>query len=176
MTAEQVTEEWIAERRAALPDEMLRLIAESPGYPKTSYILRPLAQGGLRGLSDDKEAAFYRLVAEGRIEPGFNRGPRKNVQGWYPAGCAERRLKWTDPDLRNALLGLITREPGRSPSYYCRLGLREGGILGAQDRKEKMLQELVAEGAVEMVKLPRQLGRLTVVVQPTGCSRSNGEV
>ena len=166
MAKEQITEEWIAARRAALPGELEALVRSEPGRVKSHYVSLPVAQGGVRGLTDDKDAAFDRLVAEGVLEPGFNRGPRKSATGWYPAGHPERQAPLGGGELGEALLKLIAAAPGHASSHYCRLPMSEGGVAGSQERKEKTLLQLITCGKVKVVTLARAVGRKTHELYP----------
>lgn len=166
MSMNYVTEEWIAERRAALPEELLALVRRESGRVRSHYVMMPISRGGARGLTDDKEFAFERLIADGKIEPGFNRGPRKSAVGWYPAGHPDRQEPLAGGELGAELLKLVELEPGRAPSHYCRLSMAEGGVAGSQERKERALQKLLDAGLVRSVPLPRPVGRKTHGLYP----------
>lgn len=160
----KVTQEWVEERRAALPGEMMALIERNPGMTKTHYIYLKLEEGGLRGLAEDKYAALQRLLDEGKVERGCNRGKMKQFAGLYPAGHPERNEEFPDRELENGLLRLVEQDPGRGQSHYCRLPLAEGGIKGSQERKERAMRRLLEQGRLRLVELPSKVGRLTHAV------------
>lgn len=164
-TVKRVTEEWIAEVRAAMPGALLALVRAQPGLPKTHYIYWPVAEGGLRGLAEDKYQALDLLFTRGELELGFSRGRRKDVPGIYPAGHPDAQITPADA-LRAELITLVRREPGRSQSYYCRLPAHQGGPTGAQERKERTLAALLAEGLLRLQPLERPVGRQRVGVYP----------
>lgn len=157
-TVKRVTEEWIAEVRAAMPGALLELVRAQPGLPKTRYIYWPVAEGGLRGLTEDKYVALEQLFERGELELGFSRGRRKDVPGVYPAGHTEAKTTPADM-LRAGLSELVRREPGRAQSYYCRLPVGRGGLPGAQERKERVLSAMLAEGALQLKELAQPVGR-----------------
>ena len=164
-TVKRVTEEWIAEVRAAMPGALLELVRAQPGLPKTHYIYWPVAEGGLRGLTEDKYAALELLFGRGELELGFSRGRRKDVPGVYPAGHPEAKTTPADT-LRAGLVGLVRREPGRAQSYYCRLPFEQHGLPGSQERKERALSALLAEGVLQLRELPRPIRRQRNGVYP----------
>lgn len=163
-----VTPEWVAERRAALPGELLRAVAQAPGLTLSHYVMRRLVDGGLRGLTDDKYAAFNLLIQRGDILPGRSRSINPSARGWYPADYPGDRNAEPPNSLERQLRGLVLREPGRSASYYCRLPQRAGGLPGAQERKERALAELLRAGELERRALPRAAGRQTHGIWPAG--------
>jgi hypothetical protein len=172
----QVSAEWLRERRAALPGELLELITLLPGRTKTFYLYMRVESGGLRGLSDDKYAALDELIATGRVEWGRNRGRNYQFKGLYPAGHPlkdtppDTPLSLEDSELERALLAAVEREPGRAGSHYCRLPLSQGGPLGSQARKEAALGRLVRAGRVKLVPLPKPQGRKTQGLWPAAGS------
>lgn len=163
---EEITQEWIEERRAALPGEILEMINRRPGMPKSYYIYRSPEYGGLRGLSQDKYAALEQLVVEGKVELGCGRGKFQSINGYYPAGHPERDVPFSDEYLENGLQELVMRDPGRGQSHYCRLPLAEGGLRGSQERKEKVMKRLLREGKLVLVGMNKPVGRLTHAVFP----------
>ena len=160
----EVTQEWVEERRAALPGEMLELIQRKPGMTKTHYIYLKLAEGGLRGMAEDKYVALERLLAEGKVERGYNRGKMKRFAGLYPAGHPERNEEFPDRELDEGLVRLVEQDPGRGQSHYCRLPLAQGGLKGSQERKERAMARLLEQGRLRLVKLHKAEGRLTHAV------------
>lgn len=62
--------------------------------------------------------------------------------------------------LHRALLELVRRHPDRPRSYYERLPTTQGGVRGSQERKERAVDALLAEGALERVELAQPQGRL----------------
>jgi len=164
----KVTKQWIEERKAALPQELLALISAQPGRAKTYYLFLPVERGGLRGLSDDKYAALEQLLGEGKVEWGCNRGKVQQFKGLYPAGHPERDVARLDSQLERELIGLVERDPGRGESHYCRVPLNEGGVKGSQERKERALARLIDSGQLLRVELERPLGRLKRAVFPVG--------
>ena len=172
----KVTAEWLADRRARLPDELMALITERPGRAKTYYLYLPVAEGGPGGISDDKYAALNKLIGEGKVVLGRNRGKMKKFAGLYPAGHPLRdvgNLPEQDPVdkvVEKSLLELVEAEPGRGVSFYTHLPLSLGGVRGSQERKERVMARLVAEGKVIRFRLPKPIKRMTHVIYPLSLS------
>lgn len=61
--------------------------------------------------------------------------------------------------VRRGLLELVRGTPGRTRSYYERLPLAQGGVRASQERKERAVDELLAEGLLERVELDKPTGR-----------------
>lgn len=61
--------------------------------------------------------------------------------------------------MREQMLNLITSEPDKSRTYYERKSIGDGGVPGSQDRKERVMQILLAEGVISLVPYDRPLGR-----------------
>jgi len=169
----KVTQEWCDERRGMLPGELLEMIGREPGRPKTEYLHRPLDKGGLRGLTDDKYAAFEGLIAQGLIAFGPDSRGRWNVRGVYltaggaPAVATEgEEPELSDERLMGWLMGEVERDPGRGPSHYPRVTRAEGSPGGSQARKEALLKRLIAEGRLRLEKLPQPRGRRATGVFP----------
>jgi len=167
----KVTPEWIEERKAALPGEMMALVQRQPGMPKTYYIYLKVAEGGLRGLSDDKYEAMQKLLREGALVYGVSRGKMRGFKGLYPEGHPERMSAWaeqerpaSDLELEDGLVRLVEQDPGRGQTHYCRLPLVEGGLRGSQERKERAMSRLLEQGRLRLVELPSRVGRLTHAV------------
>lgn len=171
----KVTQEWVEERRAALPGELLALVERQPGMPKTHYIYLKVAEGGLRGITEDKYAALERLLSEGRLEPGYSRGKYKTFSGLYPAGHPERSVPHVEVDLDEGLVELVRRDPGRGQSHYCRLPLAQGGLRGSQERKERAMARLLEQGRLRLFELPFKAGRLTHAVYPAASGLASKE-
>jgi molybdopterin converting factor small subunit len=57
------------------------------------------------------------------------------------------------------MLDLIRNHPNKSRSYYERLPVAQGGVKAAQDRKERVLTTLLADGLVVRVELDKPQGR-----------------
>lgn len=166
----EITAEWIAERRAAMPEELLSLVAAEPGRARSYYVGLSPQKGGVRGLWADKNEAFTQLCIENKLLPGVHRSVkrtgRRGIKGWYPAGSADVQRSRSDADLRAALCELVRLEPGRGFSHYTRLPVLQGGPLGSQERKENALRALIAEGVLQLRPLPKPVRRLTAAVYP----------
>ena len=100
-------------------------------------------------------------VRGARPEPVWLRG----VEGGRGRKPAARGgwCKTAESELRQALLELVRFQPGRGQSHYCRLSLEEGGIKGSQERKERLLADMVKRGELRQVTLPKAVGRRSVV-------------
>jgi len=159
MVKVKVSEDWIKERREALPAELKALITLQPGRTKTHYLYLKVKSGGVRGLSDDKYAALDTLMRSGEIVAGYNSGKRKDYQGLYPAGHPDIDKPAVDFELEAALIRLVRKHAGRGRAFYCRLSPADGGLLGSQERKEKALDRLITTGQVKRVMLERAVGR-----------------
>lgn len=71
-------------------------------------------------------------------------------------------------ELRSCLLAAVVADPGRAFSHYSRLPIKEGGVGGSQERKEKLLRDLINEGCVVERPLPKPVGRKTHGIWPAG--------
>lgn len=71
-----------------------------------------------------------------------------------------------DEFLRQGLLATVRLQPGHGPSYYSRIPKAEGGLPGSQERKEEVLNSLLAEGLLRMQTMPKARGRRTQGVYP----------
>lgn len=168
-----VNEEWIEARRAALPGELVEMVRARPGRSKWFYLSLPPAEGGLRGLLAEKELAFRGLVKARQLVRGKHYAGRRGTKGWYPMGYMPTEkaalplvIGAGEAALRLAILETVRREPGRSQSYYCRLSPARGGLAGSQERKERALAALLAEGLLRLQQLERPLGRQRAGVYP----------
>ena len=159
MVKRKVSDEWIKERKAALPAELKALIAADPGKTKTHYLYLKVEQGGVRGLSDDKYEALAELMQRGEVVEGYNSGKRKGYSGLYPQGHPDADKPAGDFEMEQAVWGLVARHEGRSRAFYCRLSPAEGGLLGSQERKERALDKLVKDGKVRCSLLDKAVGR-----------------
>lgn len=175
-TKTKVTEEWLAERRENLPGELLALISRCPGMVKTYYLYLPVDAGGPRGMSDYKYAALQKLMDEGKVVLGVNRGKVKKIPGLYPAGHPLRFINLApeadevDKMIEASILNLVQNEPGRGETYYCRVPLGQGGVRGSQQRKERVMARLLAENKLLRVKLPTPVKRMTHAIYPLSVS------
>jgi hypothetical protein len=57
--------------------------------------------------------------------------------------------------IREQLLSIVKREPGKAVTYYCRLPPDQGGANGSQERKEKVFFSLVQDGLLRLAKLEK---------------------
>lgn len=80
----------------------------------------------------------------------------------------ERRKRKQDElgSLRQGVLEFVRRVPGKGVSFYEREPERNGGLPGSQERKEKVMRELLESGELKLVKLDKPKGRLTHGVYP----------
>jgi hypothetical protein len=165
----EVTQEWCEERKRLLPGELLRMIEQEPGLPKTEYLHRPLVKGGLRGLTDDKYDAFDGLLSRGLIKFGPDSKRRWHVRGVYlataelPPPVKDRHMP-DDEGLMKWLVEEVERNPGLGPTYYPRVPKAQGSPGGSQERKELLLERLIAQGRLRLERLPKAQGRRTVGV------------
>jgi hypothetical protein len=168
---QHVTPEWIEERRRSLPGELEALIAAEPGRPKTWYIYRRVAEGGLRGLTEEKYAAMNGLLSAGRVKAVERRASGRNGRFWglYVAGAVAEPVPPNPTDdeaLRGWLVGRVRSDPGRGPTHYPRITRAEGSPGGSQERKEALLGQLIAEGHLRLEPLAKARGRCVVGVFP----------
>lgn len=103
-------------------------------------------------LGYDKEIWFSHAVAR-PLKPGERDQLKEDIknqreQNQMSALCAE-------------MLNVIRKIPERSRSFYERLAVNHGGVKGSQERKQKAIDILLDDGAVEVVDLPKPQGRLT---------------
>lgn len=61
--------------------------------------------------------------------------------------------------MRADILKLIESDPGKSRSYYERKSVSSGGVAGSQDRKEQVMQSLLAEGVISLIPYDKPVGR-----------------
>lgn len=156
-----------------MPSELVALVEREPGRAKWHYLGMSPEKGGVRGLLQHKIEAFRGLVRERKLVRGAHYAGRRGTKGWYSAGhrgCnltgPELELKPGEAGLRKGLLALVQHEPGRGQSHYCRLPPAQGGLPGSQERKERALSALLAEGVLQLRDLPRPIGRQRNGVYP----------
>lgn len=90
------------------------------------------------------------MVRSRRPNPVWLAAYRSPDEPWFKVSADE---------LRQGLLAAVKAEPGRGPSHYVRLPLHLGGVGGSQERKEKLLQEMVSTGELELRELAAPVGR-----------------
>jgi hypothetical protein len=101
-------------------------------------------------LGYDKEIWFSHAVARPlkpgeRVQLKEDRKEQKEQEQW-------QRICYD-------LIELVRRDPGRSRSYYERLPVARGGVRCSQERKERAVESLLNEGALERVELAVPKGR-----------------
>ena len=57
------------------------------------------------------------------------------------------------------LMTLIRSDGGKSRSYYERMSLADGGVKASQERKERAIDTLIKNGAIDKVMLDKPVGR-----------------
>jgi hypothetical protein len=63
------------------------------------------------------------------------------------------------------MLNLMKEKVDRSRSFYERLPVAEGGVKGSQERKQRAINMLLEDGLIEVVDLPRPVGRTTQYIR-----------
>lgn len=169
----EVTQEWIDERKRLLPEELLEMVRRQPGLPKSHYLNRKVADGGPRGLGEHKHEAMRELLRSGRLKRAPGRSLRAGVKGLYPAdmeltSSSHWRSSADDDVIEEWLMGEVERNPGMGPTYYPRVPKAKGSPGGSQERKEVLLERLIAQGRLKLERLPKPQGRRTVGVFVAG--------
>lgn len=67
--------------------------------------------------------------------------------------------------LCSEMLNLIKDKIDRSRSFYERLPVTDGGVKGSQERKSRAINMLIENGQVELVDLPKPMGRTTQILR-----------
>ncbi len=120
-------------------------------YPELTFDLVTNKEKHKDVLGFEKDIWFSHSIAR-PLKPG------EREQGKEDRKNDEETMKWNR--LCSDMLVLVRCDPGKSRSYYERLGSSEGGVRGSQDRKIKAIDHLLNEGMLEIVKLDKPLGRM----------------
>ncbi len=132
----------------------LRRVPQEPGLG----VVRVLGTNNVDYLLSREDLANMRAAVRARAEKVARRAEDKKLKS------AAR-----DAEVRRFLMDFVGAVPGRGLSHYSRErcpGLEVASM--AQDRKENMMRELIKEGKLELVKLPRPQGRRTHAVYLPG--------
>lgn len=93
---------------------------------------------------------------------------------WLKTSKPAAAVKVKDAEIEAMLLRLVSAHPGRGPSFYCRVPSHLCEVGGSQQRKERMLKQLIREGKLKQHKFILSQGRRTVGIYPKGTRVANG--
>jgi hypothetical protein len=137
-------------------------------FPEITFDLVSNSEAHLDVLGYAKDIWFSHAVAR-----PLKQGERSQLK--------EDRKNQREEELMNSLcadmLNLMKDKIDRSRSFYERLPLKEGGVKGSFERKQRAIDILLEDGMIEIVDLPKPIGRTTqylrVVDLPPNSDKAN---
>jgi hypothetical protein len=121
-------------------------------FPEITFDLVSNSEAHLDVLGYKKDIWFSHAIAR-----PLKQGERSQLK--------EDRKNQREEELMNSLcvdmLNLMKDKIDRSRSFYERLPLKEGGVKGSFERKQRAIDILLEDGMIEIVDLPKPIGRTT---------------
>ena len=119
-------------------------------YPELAFELVSNRERHPDVLGYERDVWFAHAVAR-PLKPGERSGLKEQVKE------DREREHWNQ--LTQQLIQLIRSNPNRARSHFERLSVSEGGLRCSQERRERLVNSLLADGLVERVELEKPQGR-----------------